>query len=86
MKLNGVGPKVADCVILSGFGHLDAVPVDTHIWKLFKTRYSGKGMTGEKNNLGLAQYRAIGNSMRKIFGRYAGWAQLVCEIFDSQDL
>ncbi|MCL2147041.1 MAG: hypothetical protein FWH52_04445 [Synergistaceae bacterium] len=31
LKLTGVGPKVADCSLLYGFGKIDAFPVDTWI-------------------------------------------------------
>lgn len=33
-SLQGVGPKVADCVALYGLGHGSAFPVDTHIAKI----------------------------------------------------
>ena len=31
MKLSGVGPKVADCILLFGYGKKDAFPVDVWI-------------------------------------------------------
>ncbi len=34
MKLHGVGKKVADCILLFGFNHMGAFPVDTWVKKV----------------------------------------------------
>ena len=39
MNISGVGPKVADCVLIFGAGRLDVFPVDTWIDKAMKTLY-----------------------------------------------
>lgn len=39
MQINGVGPKVADCVLIFGAGRLEVFPVDTWIDKAMKTLY-----------------------------------------------
>jgi N-glycosylase/DNA lyase len=64
MEINGVGPKVADCVALFGFGHLEAFPVDARISKCLREMYGAEG-----------NYRAMSEFGRKKFGRYAGYAQ-----------
>lgn len=46
MALKGVGRKVADCVLLFGFGRKDVFPVDTWILKVFADEYGG--MSAEK--------------------------------------
>jgi N-glycosylase/DNA lyase len=44
LQLQGVGPKVADCVCLMGLGWGEAVPVDTHVWQIAQRDYKfGKG-------------------------------------------
>lgn len=37
LTLKGVGPKVADCILLFGLGRFDSYPVDTWIFKANKT-------------------------------------------------
>lgn len=74
MKIHGIGPKVADCIALTGLGHMDAVPIDTHIWRVARTKYRGMP-TG--TSLTLKTYSAIGDRFRQIFGSKAGWAHLV---------
>ena len=64
MTIKGVGPKVADCVALFAFDHLDAFPVDVRIAKVMENIY---GVTG-----GYGKVSAYG---REKFGRFAGYAQ-----------
>ena len=62
--INGVGPKVADCVALFGYGHLNAFPVDVRISKIMEQRY---GITGS--------YAKVSEYGMRKFGDYAGYAQ-----------
>jgi len=62
--LKGVGPKVADCVALFGYGRLEAFPVDVRIADEMRTRYGVEG-----------NYQKVAAAGRKKFGRYAGYAQ-----------
>lgn len=39
LRLPGVGPKIADCVLLFGAGRLDAFPIDTWILKALRDLY-----------------------------------------------
>ena len=39
MKLSGVGPKVADCIMLFSFGRKDSFPIDTWIKKIMQKLY-----------------------------------------------
>ncbi|OSS49737.1 hypothetical protein B5807_05987 [Epicoccum nigrum] len=75
LALQGVGPKVADCVCLFGLGWLESVPVDTHVWQIAQRDYRfGKG---KHSSLTAATYVAIGNLFRKLWGKEAGWAHSV---------
>lgn len=42
LSLTGVGPKVADCVLLFGFHKSNSFPVDTWIEKVYKEDLNGK--------------------------------------------
>ncbi|KAB8227017.1 8-oxoguanine glycosylase ogg1 [Aspergillus alliaceus] len=75
LELQGVGPKVADCVSLMGLGWGEAVPVDTHVWQIAQRDYKfGKGA---HKSLTKATYDAVGNHFRKLWGKEAGWAHSV---------
>lgn len=66
LLLPGVGPKVADCVLLFGLGRAEAFPVDTWIERYMKAAYPD-----------LADWppQQIGLFGRLHFGRAAGLAQ-----------
>lgn len=42
LSFNGIGPKVADCIVLFGFHRMDSFPVDTWIEKIYREDFSGK--------------------------------------------
>ena len=81
MTLPGVGPKVADCVLLFSFDKLEAFPID--VWmkriilefyrKHFESSFVDK-VTAKKSLLP-NQYEIISSFGRKYFGEYVGYAQ-----------
>jgi N-glycosylase/DNA lyase len=70
-KLDGVGPKIADCLCLFAMAKDGAVPVDTHVWQLTRDRYlpnlRGKSLTP-------AAYAQVLQFYQTRFAK-AGWAQ-----------
>lgn len=79
--LPGVGPKVADCVLLFAFEHLNAVPVDIRIRKIIEHQYADLIHTDKTGKL---SYDTIGGFCRDYFGPYAGYAQQF--LFATRDL
>ena len=81
--LLGVGPKVADCVLLYSCGKDDAFPIDVWIARVLarsypdllgpslKKRYAADG----KVKLSPPDYDKISARVRAYFGKYAGYAQ-----------
>ena len=65
LKIQGIGPKVADCILLFGLNYFDAFPVDTWIKKVMEVFFLKKS----------ASVNEIYNYSRKAFGEYAGLAQ-----------
>jgi len=62
--VNGIGDKVADCIALFSYGHLEAFPIDARIRKQLSGIY---GIDGN--------YRKVSETARRRFGRYGGYAQ-----------
>jgi len=81
--LLGVGPKVADCVLLYSCGKDEAFPIDVWIAKVLATSYPallGPALTRRyvaegKAKLSPSDYDRISARARAYFGRYAGYAQ-----------
>ncbi|KAG2223738.1 hypothetical protein INT45_003462 [Circinella minor] len=72
--LNGVGPKVAECICLMSLDHPEAIPVDTHVWQIALRDY-GFGKKGK--TLTPKLYDQVGDHFRQLFGEYSGWAHSV---------
>jgi N-glycosylase/DNA lyase len=67
MELDGVGPKIADCVLLFSLNKQDAFPVDTWILKVLKHVYRRNSKSLKGNNLD--------KFLKLRFGRFPGYAQ-----------
>lgn len=67
MEMKGIGPKIADCVLLFAYDKMGAFPADTHILSIMREHYNtylqGTRRTG------------IGTFARNYFGNWAGYAQ-----------
>jgi N-glycosylase/DNA lyase len=81
--LLGVGPKVADCVLLYSCGKDEAFPIDVWIAKILATSYPallGRALVRRykvegKVKLSPSDYDRISARARAYFGKYAGYAQ-----------
>jgi N-glycosylase/DNA lyase len=73
MKLHGVGPKAADCILLFGFQKYEAFPVDVWIRRIMQEQYlPDLSSDGPMTN---REYDTIRHFARKHWGEYCGWAQ-----------
>lgn len=64
ISLMGVGPKVADCVLLFGYGKKDVFPVDTWIAQMYNKYYDN-----------LQNREKIRQNLLSEFGDFSGYAQ-----------
>lgn len=55
MKIKGVGPKVADCTLLFGLGHIDAFPQDVWIKRAMKELFNSELPECANQYAGIAQ-------------------------------
>jgi N-glycosylase/DNA lyase len=86
MKLKGVGPKAADCILLFAFQKYEAFPVDVWIRRIMKAQYirtlsNGSSLTGW-------EYDTIRRFARAHFGEFCGYAQeyLYAKSMEEQEL
>jgi len=73
MKLSGVGPKAADCVLLFAFQKYEAFPVDVWIRRIMQQHYIRNLST--TSGLTARGYDCIRRFAREHFGDYCGYAQ-----------
>jgi N-glycosylase/DNA lyase len=81
LKLPGVGPKVADCVLLFSLGKTEAFPVDVWMRRVILKHYAKhlpeefiRRLSGEKS-LSNTDYARLSFFGRDYFGKNAGYAQ-----------
>ncbi|MDG6913898.1 MAG: hypothetical protein JRN34_04035 [Nitrososphaerota archaeon] len=81
--LLGVGPKVADCVLLYSCGKDEAFPIDVWIaravarsypWLMDRSLRARLERDG-KVKMAASEYAKLSASLREYFGEYAGYAQ-----------
>jgi len=73
MKLKGVGPKAADCILLFAFQKYEAFPVDVWIRRIMREHYLPE-LSGDAP-LTRREYDMIRSFARHHFGEYCGYAQ-----------
>ena len=72
-KTQGVGQKVADCALLYAYHKTESFPIDVWMLRCLNRYYVGLDNSA---HLTTKRYTNLSESMRKKFGRYAGYAQL----------
>ena len=65
LTINGIGPKVASCALLFGFGRKEKFPVDTWLEQVYYNHFSSEKRTRP----------AIQEYFENEFGKYSGIAQ-----------
>lgn len=71
IRFPGVGPKVADCILLMAMDQPSSIPVDRHVFQFAERWYKIRTKGGHKG------YEYIADTFRKLWGPYAGWAHSV---------
>jgi N-glycosylase/DNA lyase len=73
MKLSGVGPKAADCILLFAFQKYESFPVDVWIRRIMQQNYIKTLKTDA--TLTDREYDIIRRFAREHFGTFCGYAQ-----------
>ncbi len=72
VKMDGIGEKVADCILLMGYKRLDAFPVDTWVSRMMKKNYWNQLQKTKYGNVTMDEIRRF--AAERWHG-YAGYAQ-----------
>ncbi|MEM0287491.1 MAG: DNA glycosylase [Nitrososphaerota archaeon] len=71
--IKGIGPKVADCVLLFAFEKMEAFPIDRWVFRgLAKYYPSLIDVNPKKTGLTVKGYERVSEKARNYFGHYAG--------------
>lgn len=69
LALPGVGPKVADCILLFGLGKTDVFPVDTWIKKVYRDMFGDATTKAMRKNL-VAEYGELSGFVQQYLFYY----------------
>jgi N-glycosylase/DNA lyase len=77
LKLNGVGEKIADCILLFSFDKLEAFPIDIWIIKFLcqNLKHITKTEINLNSKISPSQYKKISKEIRNHYGKYSGYVQ-----------
>ncbi|MEO9319082.1 MAG: DNA glycosylase [Nitrososphaera sp.] len=75
MSLDGVGNKIADCVLLFAFDKLESFPIDVWIARALASVCGLQAPIKFAEKLTPNQYKVLSESARSRYGYYAGYAQ-----------
>ncbi|MEM0116901.1 MAG: hypothetical protein QXV32_00400 [Conexivisphaerales archaeon] len=73
----GIGPKVADCILLFSAGKYSSFPIDRWVLRGLKMHYSflTQGVNSSSDVLSVKKYAKVSGAARSYFGEYAGFLQ-----------
>uniref|UniRef100_A0A0N4ZG12 DNA-(apurinic or apyrimidinic site) lyase n=1 Tax=Parastrongyloides trichosuri TaxID=131310 RepID=A0A0N4ZG12_PARTI len=74
LGLQGIGRKVADCILLMGLRHYHVVPCDIHVKRLVKNNYIP---TMDEKKFSSKDVIEVQSLFEEKFGKYAGWVQSI---------
>lgn len=73
----GIGPKVADCILLFSANKYSSFPIDRWVFRGLKKYYSSlveeSGVSSE--HLTITKYKKLSDSARQYFGKFSGFLQ-----------
>ncbi|KAH7340213.1 DNA glycosylase [Rhizoctonia solani] len=77
LEFHGVGPKVADCILLMSLNKTEVVPVDTHVQQIATKMYGFRSQGKQPKAMNPRLYSEIASKFTDTWGSYAGWAHSV---------
>jgi len=92
IQLPGVGPKVADCILLFSLEKTEAFPVDVWIKRVIINHYSDHfsksfiSKISQSRSISCLEYTKINEFGRSYFGEHAGYAQEYLFYFERMNL
>jgi N-glycosylase/DNA lyase len=77
LKLDGIGEKIADCILLFSFDKLEAFPIDVWVLKFLyqNLQHIIQTQINSNSKVSAGQYKKISKEIRSHYGKYSGYVQ-----------